>query len=213
MKLPTFGFDGESVKFCCTHKVTKMKNLKITPCDLCKMTTRNRSYKPYCAQCHFYLHPEDSRLQNYKTKEQAFMVPLKKHYPNMVLDRIIDGGCSRRRPDGFIECLTHCVIVEIDEEQHIGYDDTCENRRMMELYSDAAFRPVVFVRLNPDGYRRDGKKINSTFIKTESRELKKRSEPEFNRRFEELKVCVDQAVKCIPTKSITVIQLCFTELF
>ena len=52
-----------------------------------------------------------------------------------------------------MDLLTHVVIVECDENQHKSYIPECENRRKMELFRDVGFRPVVFVRFNPDGYR------------------------------------------------------------
>lgn len=74
----------------------------------------------------------------------------------MTLDKRIEGGCSKHRPDGFIDVSTHVVIVEIDEDQHHSYDEMCENRRMMELSIDVAHRSIVFIRLNPDEYVKDG---------------------------------------------------------
>lgn len=204
-------FGTSKAIYCKAHRLPGMKCIRAVLCVLCQMTQVSPLYKPNCTQCYFYLHPDDARIRNYKTKEQAFMVPLKEYYSDMVLDKSIDGGCSKRRPDGFIDCLTHSVIVEIDEDEHIGYDDMCENRRIMELYLDAALRPIVFVRLNPDGYRRDGKKIDSIFKKTKTGELKC-NKCEFERRFTELKAAVDNAIVTIPTKSITVIHLCFTDV-
>ena len=88
-------------------------------------------------------------------------MPLAVKYPGMVLDSIVDGGCSRRRPDGVLDCGTHCVIVEIDEDQHIRYDSKCDDKRTMELFQDLGSRPLV--RLNPDSYRLDGKRIAGAF--------------------------------------------------
>jgi len=69
----------------------------------------------------------------------------------LVNDKRVDGGCSKRRPDIFVDVLSHVVIVEVDENAHIAYDKTCENRRIMELSEDIAHRPLVFIRFNPDG--------------------------------------------------------------
>ena len=43
-------------------------------------------------------------------------------------------------------------IVEIDENQHIEYDCSCENKRIMELSQDVGHRPIIFIRFNPDDY-------------------------------------------------------------
>ena len=58
------------------------------------------------------------------------------------------GGCSKRRPDWFIDMGTHIVVIECDENQHFNY--SCENKRMMELFQDFGNRPIIFIRFNPD---------------------------------------------------------------
>ena len=68
----------------------------------------------------------------------------------IVCDKKIEGGCSRRRPDLFIDLGTHCIIIEVDENQHRQYE--CEEKRMIDLYEDIGFRKVVFLRFNPDSY-------------------------------------------------------------
>jgi hypothetical protein len=69
---------------------------------------------------------------------------------NVVNDRRIGGGCSEKRPDFFIELLTHVIIVEVDENAHISYAPICENKRVMELSEDIGHRPMVLIRFNPD---------------------------------------------------------------
>lgn len=86
------------------------------------------------------------------------------YYPELKLtfDKQVSGGCSLRRPDMFIELLTHLVIIEIDENQH--KQTPCENLRMVQLFEDVAQRPCVFIRFNPDSYiDADGKRINGCF--------------------------------------------------
>lgn len=68
-------------------------------------------------------------------------------------------GCSRRRPDVFFDRPGHCVIVEIDEHQHRGYEDSCECARVNEIVSGIGGRPVVFIRFNPDVTRHGGKAL------------------------------------------------------
>ena len=71
-------------------------------------------------------------------------------------------GCSRRRPDVYIDKFTHIVITECDENQH--KDTSCENKRMMELFQDFGNRPIVYIRFNPDSYvNKDNKKVLSSF--------------------------------------------------
>jgi hypothetical protein len=93
---------------------------------------------------------------------------LKDAFPNLRLrfDKAVDGGCSGRRPDVFLDCLTHVVIVECDENRHTGY--SCENKRMMQLFEDCGRRPIVFIRFNPDSYiNNSGKRVPGCFVKNE----------------------------------------------
>ncbi len=68
----------------------------------------------------------------------------------IICDKKIEGGCSRRRPDLFIDLGSHCIIIEVDENQHRQYE--CEEKRMIDLYEDSGFRKMVFLRFNPDSY-------------------------------------------------------------
>ena len=60
---------------------------------------------------------------------------------NWISDKIIN-GCSKRRPDLVLDLLYQIVII--DENQHIDYDCSCENKRIMELSQDIAHRPIIY---------------------------------------------------------------------
>ena len=180
-------------------------------CETCNSTTMNSKYKPNCARCHFYLNPDDPRIRNYKTKEQAYMSALLEKFPQFKLDKTIDGGCSKRRPDGFLDLLTHVIIVEIDENEHKSYDDTCNNRRTMELSQDVDHRPIVFIRLNPDGYTLDGKRMKGSFSLTKKTGELKVTKKEFNKRLNSLIESVEKYMIHIPDKTILVEYLYFTQ--
>ena len=114
----------------------------------------NKKFDGYCYRCYCKLFPDDLRVRrNNKTKEGAVLCYARQCFPelNVVNDRRICGGCSNRRPDIFIELLTHVIIVEVDENAHILYDLICENKRMMQLSEDIGHRPMVLIRFNPDG--------------------------------------------------------------
>lgn len=53
------------------------------------------------------------------------------------------------------------VIIEVDENQHVDYDCSCQNKRIMELSQDNWHRLIVFIRFNPDDYKKDGINIPS----------------------------------------------------
>ena len=129
----------------------------------------------------------------------------------MILYKTIDNGCSRRRPDGFIECLTHSIIIEIDEDQHVGYETMCDNKRTMQLFEDLGARPVIFIRLNPDSYKLDGKTIKGCFSRSKSGELKL-IKKELSTRFNTLQETVEAAMSNgVPDKELTHIKLYYSE--
>ena len=135
------------------------------------MTPRNR-YEGYCIRCYIHIFPERKVVRNWKTKETH----VRQHISELAsteeclkglqltFDRAL-GGCSRRRPDCFLECISHAVVIECDENQHANESSySCENKRMMEIYQDIGHRPITFIRLNPDKYTDDtGKKVPSCF--------------------------------------------------
>jgi len=107
--------------------------------------------------------PDKPVSRNYKTKEYAVIEYVKTKYPELtwVSDKIIQNGCSKRRPDLLLDLGYQIIIVEIDENQHIDYDCSCENKRIMELSQDLGHRPIVFIRFNPDNYDNKGNRVSS----------------------------------------------------
>ncbi len=209
-KIPNFGLIWGKATHCKEHASNDMMDVKNKRCEfpLCD-TSANPKYSPYCARCYFYLNPNDPHIRNYKTKEHAFMIPLSEQYPEMILDRVVQGGCSKRRPDGLLDCLTHSIIIEIDEGQHIGYDSLCNNRRNMELFTDLGNRPVIFIRLNPDSYKINGKRIKGVFILSKSGELKI-DKKEFEKRKAALFNTVEQYLTQCPDKAVSMIELFYS---
>ena len=111
-----------------------------------------KKYRGHCMTCFMSFFPAETVFRNYKTKEGAVLCSIKAAFPDLTIvnDRRIDGGCSQRRPDIFIDLLTHVIIVEIDENAHMAYDQNCENNRIVDISEDVAHRHVVFIRFNPD---------------------------------------------------------------
>ena len=109
------------------------------------------------------LFPDKPITHNYKTKEYSVAESVKDEFQdvNFMADKTISGGCSKKRPDLLLDLGYQVVIIEVDENQHIDYDCSCENKRMMELSQDVGHRPIVFIRFNPDKYYKNGTKIGS----------------------------------------------------
>ena len=66
------------------------------------------------------------------------------------------------RPDILYNKRSHVVIVEIDEFQHKCYSNEKELIRMDNICMILC-KPVVFIRFNPDSYKINSQKINTTF--------------------------------------------------
>ena len=130
----------------------------------------------------------------------------------MTFNKQINGGCSKRRPDIFIDMLTHCVIIEIDEEQHKNYDIICEIARLNELYTDLGDRPLILIRFNPDAYIKNGKKILSSFKIHETLGVPIIADKkEWNMRMDVLTDIIEKHLNNIPTDPLTTEYVFYNE--
>ena len=199
-----------SIKSTCIHGKDKnyckicggSKLCKSTFCETCK----NPKYNGYCARCYIHLFPDVPISRNYKTKEYAVLEFIRNNYPQhtWINDKVIDGGCSKKRPDIFLELLTHSIIIEIDEYQHKDYDN-CELKRINLLFEDLGDRHIVFIRFNPDDYLdKDNNKIKSCWgiDKNGLTCVKKSKMNEWEYRLNTLKNAVDEVI-CIDNIDIT----------
>ena len=147
-----------------------MVNVKHKTCksDWCSTLVQEK-YDGYCLFCYMNLFPDKPVSRNYKTKEYSVVEYIKTKFPKLkwVADKIVNGGCSKRRPDLLLELFNQIIIIEIDENQHtgLGYDCSCQNKRIMELSQDLGHRPIIFIRFNPDDYEKDGINISSCWGK------------------------------------------------
>ena len=163
LKQPQFNISGEKkALYCNLHRSNIMVDVKNKRCKSTWCSTYVRSkYDGYCLRCFMHLFPDKPVCRNYKTKEYSVVEYVKAKYPHPWISDKAVGGCSRRRPDLLLDLMDQVIIVEIDENQHIEYDCSCENKRIMELSQDLAHRPIVFIRFNPDDYEKDGTKVTS----------------------------------------------------
>ena len=141
-----------------------MVNVKDKTCKtyLCSTQVQEK-YDGYCLFCYINMFPDKPVSRNYKTKEYTVVEFVKTTFPDLswISDKRIFNGCSRRRPDLLLDLGYQVIIIEIDENQHIDYDCSCENKRIMELSQDVGHRPIVFIRFNPDDYEKHGIIISS----------------------------------------------------
>ena len=166
---PNYNVEGETkALYCSTHRLDGMVDVKHKTCksEWC-LTRVSTKYDGHCLFCYMNLFPDKPVSRNYKTKEYSVVEYIKTKFPNLnwIADKIILGGCSKRRPDLLLDLFYQIIIIEVDENQHTDYDCSCQNKRIMELSQDLGHRPIVFIRFNPDDYKKDGINITSCWGK------------------------------------------------
>ena len=141
---------------CELHVVDTERDLVSRPCRSCGM--QHILEKGLCQACGWW--NSHGSLHLFKQKEVGKVLAAAGHPPEQT-DRIIDcGTCGRERPDFLWDAKTHWVIVEVDENQHLTNPEQCECTRMVNIHGSLGM-PVVFIRFNPDRYRRAGEKRRS----------------------------------------------------
>lgn len=217
----------------CIHTKIKDDCIICTPKNgylLCHhIFIKHSRWKPYCFRCYCVLNPDVKIPRQFKLKENYVMDALKEHYKDtitMSFDKVIEGGCSKKRPDLFIDFGSHCLIIEIDENRHMNY--ACEQKRIISLYedinglesinsvessiegsSDLGFRKVIFLRFNPDGYTEQSVKYKTPFEYTPTGMIKINVE-EMTRRITELIKYIDQC-SVEPDEIITTLYLFYGD--
>ena len=140
------GSDQPNRKYCLAH---------------CPIGAYETAMKRLCKYCDIR---EDSPLvcvsckQRSHKKEWAVVQHLRRtlRTPFVYDEYGLNPACTKRRPDIRFELPTHDVIVEVDENQHRGYEESCECARMSEIVGAIGGKPVVFIRYNPDTVRHNG---------------------------------------------------------
>jgi hypothetical protein len=201
--------DKKSGLYCNDHKLLGMIDVTHKRCILCDLTRSEKKYDWYCFRCYIFKFPDKSVSRNYKVKEKHVTDYITQEFPDIdfTFDKLT-GGCSKRRPDCYVDLGSHVLIVEIDENQHIDYDTTCEIQRINELYTDFADRPIIFIRFNPDSYTFNDKKIQSSFKYHRSSGVPIiRNQTEWDERLKILKETIILHMKTKPKKQITNINL------
>jgi hypothetical protein len=107
-----------------------------------------------------------------------------------------------------VECLTHTVLVECDEDQHRDY--ACENKRMMQLFQDLGSRPLVVIRFNPDAYAIEGGRIEGCFKHTQSGSWRVQRK-EWKKRIKRLVKVMTRHLSTVPTKELTIEHLFYDQ--
>jgi hypothetical protein len=210
---PNYGVPNGKPIYCSYHRLDGMIDTRLKPCKthLCD-TPASKTYDGYCTYCFVHLFPDNIHCKNYKTKERCVAEYIQSHSTyTWICDKKIQDGCSRRRPDLMLDLGFQVILVEIDENQHINYDTTCENKRMMELSQDVGHRPVVMIRFNPDEYTDTEKHSSCWYLDIQGLcQLKRSKEKEWNHRLEVLMEQINLWTTKPTEKTIEIIQLFYS---
>jgi hypothetical protein len=172
---PIFGLLNKRPQFCFKHKKPNMINLVLE--NKCSILECNEEYDniidtiKYCNEhipekytidvkriCKYCDIKEESKFicKNCKKiqnkKEWAIVRHLRKEISIQFeynSSKMLQ-GCSKKRPDVYFELTKHCVIVEIDENQHNTYGESCECARINEIVNGIGGKSVIIIRYNPD---------------------------------------------------------------
>jgi len=163
-----------------------------------------------CSGCFYKFYPNDEIPRRYKLKQHYFNDKLKEKFGNDFLqyDRKIKGGCSGKIPDWFLDCYTHSIIIELDEDQH-KYT-SCDEKRNMELFRDLGNRPLVIIRINPDKYKIGKTKKIGCFDFDYKNNIKCLTD-EFDIRFNKLVKNLQFFIDNQPIKELTIKKLFFNK--
>ncbi|MDD4930618.1 MAG: hypothetical protein PHG66_00495 [Candidatus Colwellbacteria bacterium] len=105
-------------------------------------------------------------------KELKVKTLLEESEIDFIHDKTSDPSCHKHRPDFLIDCETHYIVIEVDENQHSSYADECETARMVNIQQGIGGPNVLFIRFNPDGYTDSGKnKVRAGITLTRKKRL------------------------------------------
>ena len=215
-KIPIFNKEGETKGlYCGTHRKEGMIDVKHHRCKTHLCSTRvHEKYDGYCLHCYMHLFPDKPVYRNYKTKEYSVVEYIKANYPHPWITDKTTGGCSRRRPDLLLDLIDQVIIVEIDENQHVDYDCSCENKRIMELSQDLAHRPILFIRFNPDDYENNETKVTSCWGETQKGicVVKRSKKTEWGQRLHVLGETIEYWLNHRTDKTVEIIQLFYDSI-
>ena len=167
---PSFNYENKvGRRFCFNHKHDGMVSKDSRKCisNLCFGTRGNKNYNEYCTHCFQNLFPDDPlTLKIYKkSKELKVRDYLFKEFEGFINDKPLWTGncdCTHRRRIDFRKLIGNTLLcIEVDENQHKGYNNSDEELRYDDLYMLHSGK-FIFIRFNPDKFKFNEKTCNPT---------------------------------------------------
>lgn len=172
-------------------------------------------YDKYCKYCFIKIFPGDQRSNNYRTKENEVCNYLKIYFKDIIksLNKSIENGLYKYRPDILIELKTHAIIIEIDENQHRSSDYTMDNIRINQIFNDLNKTKCIFIRFNPDKYSlKNGSIFESCFKKNKFGIYEISDNIQWNYRLDKLKSTINYYIDNIPNENILNVYLFYDDI-
>jgi hypothetical protein len=151
---------------CLDHKTDDDIYLVAQRCNICcnnDLLNKDGLCITYCAPNQLY-----QQIKIEKKKEKTVMNYLDKYVNlsniiNIQSDKVVDTYCNYYRPDRMYDVGTHCIIIEVDEDQHKGKRASCSKGEIGELarmheIQNAVGMNCIFLRFNPDTFKVNNKK-------------------------------------------------------
>jgi hypothetical protein len=206
--------------YCRTCKLDEMVNVTYNRCkqDGCEILACTKKYEGYCSRCYFFNNPDKPLTKCYRAKEIEVANFVKSNFNNfeISLNKSVGTGCSRKRPDIFFDLGTYCLVIEVDENQHIDYGCSCETKRLVSIFDDVGERNLIFIRFNPDSYIDSNNKLIKSPWNKNSLGLTcvpKAKISDWNNRLQILKDTIQYWLDNRPEKLIEVVQLFYDQNF
>ncbi len=151
-ELGIYGYEKQHL-YCSQHMKNDMVVLNPYICKTlyCEKVVKKDHNKGLCSYCFVNLHQEEAKNTKMKnSKELNIIQYIMKMIPekNFVFNKKINNA----RPDIILKLDNQIIIIEIDENQHKGYIEECEKKRINELYCDLEYKNIILIRFNPDNY-------------------------------------------------------------
>jgi hypothetical protein len=144
-----YDFIVDNIKYCLEHHPNK--DIEVILKKKCKYCDIEEKSNYTCNDCKKIQNKKEWSIVRYLRKN--IDTPFEYNTSKMLQ------GCSQKRPDVYFELNKHCVIVEIDENQHKAYDDLCECSRINEIVNGIGGKSVIMIRYNPDKIKNNKKEI------------------------------------------------------
>lgn len=188
-KIATFNYIGKNTdSYCLEHKLENMIDIKHQKCksNYCLGSRGNPKYKGYCSSCYQNLFPNDPlTLQiRCKTKEIAIRDYINLNFEEFIHDKPLWTGncdCTHRRKIDFRKLIGNTLLcIEVDENQHKGYDEKQEEIRYDDLYMLHGGK-FIFIRFNPDKFKNKNNKAVNPMLYTRLSILKEEIKKQIKR--------------------------------